>query len=137
MKKNSEKETKETIKKDLTEKIGAGVAEELYREKKEKVEEEKFSIEKEKITKIIEEKLGEELEKLKTDPKLKEEVKKEVEQIRRVKKEGKIERLLVLAEEKGVAFAVEVARKAEDPFIVDAFHDLLVREGYYKKFLKK
>ncbi len=43
--------------------------------------------------------------------------------------------LFNLAEEKGLGFALRVARKTKDPWLVDVFHDLLAKEGNYKKFI--
>ena len=51
-------------------------------------------------------------------------------------KKEKIEKLLHFAKTKGVIFSVHVAKKMEDPFLLDALHDALVKEGYYKNFLK-
>jgi FtsZ-interacting cell division protein ZipA len=51
-------------------------------------------------------------------------------------KEGKLKRLLDVAEEQGVIFSVAVAKKMEDPFTLDILHDILARDGFYKKFRK-
>ncbi len=50
--------------------------------------------------------------------------------------EGKIKKLLDIANVKGVVFAVSVAKKMGDPYVLDLLHDKLVEEGYYKKFIK-
>ena len=110
--------------------IEEGKAPEVSVERKsEKVEE---KTEKE----IVEEKISEELNKMKLMPDLDEEIEKETLQINSLQKEGKLLRLLELAKEKGVSFAVIVAKKMKDPYTLDAFHDILSREGYYKKLSK-
>ena len=48
----------------------------------------------------------------------------------------KLENLLQIAKNKGVIFAVNVAKKMNDPYLLDVFHDALVKNGYYKDFLK-
>ncbi|MSU54748.1 MAG: hypothetical protein EXS48_02890 [Candidatus Staskawiczbacteria bacterium] len=49
---------------------------------------------------------------------------------------GKIEKLLQLTKQKGVIFAVAVAKKMNDPYVLDTLHDTLAKEGYYKEFIK-
>ena len=51
--------------------------------------------------------------------------------------EKKIKKLLELAKTKGVAYAIGVAKKLDDPYVLDILHDTLAKEGYYKSFLKK
>lgn len=48
----------------------------------------------------------------------------------------KVEHLLEMARERGLVFAVNVAKKMGDAAILDTLHDTLAREGYYKKFIK-
>lgn len=48
----------------------------------------------------------------------------------------KIKKLLLIAEEKGVIYAVNMAKKMDDPYILDLFHDALAEQGFYKKFKK-
>lgn len=48
--------------------------------------------------------------------------------------EEKIKKLLLLAQEKGVIYAVNVAKKMDDAYILDMFHDALAKEGLYAKF---
>ena len=38
------------------------------------------------------------------------------------------------AKSKGVVYAVNVAKKMDDPFVLDKLHDNLAKEGYYKSF---
>ena len=57
--------------------------------------------------------------------------------IKSLKKEEKIKKLLEIAKKKGIVYAVSVARKMNDPYILDTFHDTLAEKGYYKSFLKE
>jgi len=50
--------------------------------------------------------------------------------------EKKIKKLLELAQSKGVVYAVEVAKKMDDPYVLDFLHDTLAKQGYYKDFVK-
>jgi len=50
--------------------------------------------------------------------------------------EEKIKKLLQLAKQKGVIYAVQVAKKMNDAYTLDMLHDLLAKEGLYKNFLK-
>ena len=86
--------------------------------------------------KIITEQLKREIEAMEIDESLKEEARKKAEKIDFLGEKEKIEHLLEIAEEKGVIFAVNVAKDMKDPYILDIFHDILAQEGYYKKFTK-
>lgn len=101
-------------------------------EKKEEIEKDLFS----KKEREIKEELKEEIEKIKLTSNLADDAKQKAVQIQSLGKKGKLQRLLNLAEEKGIAFAVMVAQNMNDPYILDTFHDLLVKEGFYKKFKK-
>lgn len=57
-------------------------------------------------------------------------------QIESLKEEEKIKNLLKITKEKGVVYAVTVAKNMNDPYILDTFHDRLIEEGYYNEFLK-
>ncbi len=109
------------------------MAEELYRERKEEIEKKELLAEKERA---IREKLEEEIAKMALNPNLEEKAKKKAVQIRFLGKKGKLQRLLDIAEEKGVAFAIGVAKSLRDPYILDALHDILARDKLYKKFKK-
>ncbi len=126
-----EKEQKEAI--PGKERIGEKVVEELYTEKKEELEKRELLSEQEKI---IREKLEREVAKMKLSPQLQDEVQKKTQQIKDLDKKGKLKKLLDLAEEKGVAFAIGVAKDMKDPYTLDIFHDILVRNQLYKKFGK-
>lgn len=55
---------------------------------------------------------------------------KKAKELKGEKKERQIQLLTDLAFEKGVIHATEVAKKLDDPFILDEFHDTLVDELY-------
>jgi len=86
--------------------------------------------------KIVADELRREIEMMKIDDKLKDEAKKKAQKIEFLGEKEKIEHLLELAREKGIVFAVNVAREMKDPYLLDIFHDILAREGYYKDFTK-
>lgn len=123
---------KEKIEEKEREKISERVAEEWYPEEKEVLEKKELT-EKEKEER---ERLKKEIEKEKLPYEVKIEIQKEAEMIKRKIARGKIKHLLDLAQTQGIAYAVEVARKMDDPYLLDIFHDILVKEGLYKKFLK-
>ncbi|MBI2577299.1 MAG: hypothetical protein HYV77_00435 [Candidatus Wildermuthbacteria bacterium] len=45
-----------------------------------------------------------------------------------------VDNLVAAAKEKGVVFAVRIAKEINDPFILDALHDRLIQEGMLKDF---
>ena len=55
---------------------------------------------------------------------------KKAKELKGEKKERQAQLLTDLAFEKGVSHATEVAKKLDDPFILDEFHDTLVDELY-------
>lgn len=55
-----------------------------------------------------------------------------VQQIKAESKERQIQLLTDLAFEKGIPHAIEVAKRLENPFLLDEFHDALVDELYNK-----
>ena len=124
-----EKKIKEPVPEELSEKI----LEELSEKKKEELEKRELSSEEEKI---IREKLEREIKMMELSPELKEEAKKKAKQIEALDTKGRLKQLLALTEEKGISFAVRVAKDMEDPYILDIFHDILARGGFYKRFLK-
>jgi len=50
---------------------------------------------------------------------------------------GKLKELLDIGEKKGLNHAIEKAKQSNDPFLLDVFHDILAKDGSYKKILKK
>lgn len=101
----------------------------FFSEKKE-VKEKEISPEE----KIIREEISRELQMMEQDENLKKESEGKAKQIQFLGEEEKIKHLLEIARKRGVAFAVKVARDMKDPYILDIFHDVLVREGLWKSF---
>ncbi len=64
------------------------------------------------------------------------EIKKEEEEKKLVVK-NKVKYLLRLGEERGLQYSVREAEKENNPFLLDIYHDVLDKDGAYKKFLKK
>jgi len=94
--------------------------------------------EKKEITKsdeIITAELKRELDLMEMDPNLKKGVEAEKEKISFLGEKEKIEYLLKIAREKGLVFAIQIARKMNEPFLLDLLHDTLAREGYFKDFM--
>ncbi len=59
---------------------------------------------------------------------------KESEKIKRQSVQKQIDYLLFLAQQKGISFAIRTAKATNDAFLIDIFHDVLAKEGLYKKF---
>ncbi len=78
-----------------------------------------------------------ELEKMQLDPGLEGDAKKKASKIEFLGEQEKIEHLLAMAREQGLAFAIKVAKEMHDPYILDVFHDILGKESFYKRFLKQ
>lgn len=85
---------------------------------------------------VIKENLRREIEKMEATG-MEEEAEKQAGRLNSLGAEEKISHLLETAEEKGLPYAVKVARKMKDSFIMDLFHDTLARKGLYKKFKEK
>lgn len=111
----------------------------------EKVIEEKikeaFELKKEKKTeflkeeeKALKEEILREVEKMELEPKLKKQALKEAEKIEKFENLKKVKMLFDFAEKKGLSYAIEVAKSLKDHFLIDVFHDLLVKDEFYKKF---
>ncbi|MFH1509574.1 MAG: hypothetical protein ABID67_00275, partial [Candidatus Nealsonbacteria bacterium] len=66
--------------------------------------------------KMIREKLEREVEMMRKDSTLNKEAGKRAEEIKSIDEEGKLKRLLDLAGEKGVVFAIGVAKDMQDPY---------------------
>ena len=68
---------------------------------------------------------------------LKAEAAEKAKKIQSLGEEEKIEYLLEVTKDKGIAFAIKVAKQMNDPYALDVFHDILVKEWFtYKQFLK-
>lgn len=68
----------------------------------------------------------------KTDDELKKE-----EEEKKLTVKSKIKLLLAIGEKKGLECSIKEAKKANDPFLLDIYHDVLAKDGAYKKFLVK
>ena len=83
--------------------------------------------------KIVSDELKKEIELMASDEKSSGEAEKKAELIEFLGEKEKIEHLLTMAREKGVLFAIQVARKMNEPYLLDILHDTLAQEGFYKK----
>lgn len=70
------------------------------------------------------------------EPGMEKDAEKEREKIGFLGEEEKLDHLLKMAREKGPVYAVRIASKMGDPFILDTLHDTLSKQGYYKGFVK-
>ncbi|MCX6721247.1 MAG: hypothetical protein NT026_01440 [Candidatus Staskawiczbacteria bacterium] len=87
--------------------------------------------------KIVSEELKRELDLMDADESAKADVEKSKEKIEYLGEKEKIEHLLQMAREKGLVFAISVARKMNEPYLLDVLHDILAKEGFYNDFIKK
>ncbi len=130
---NKPEEKKEKLhieKKDVWEKARAEIS---LAEKKE-LEKSKLPIEEEEA---IRQQIKREIEVMELTPELQEEAAKKAKKIEFLGEKEKLEHLMVIVKERGLVFVVKVAKDMNDPYVLDIFHDILVKEGFYKKFLKQ
>jgi hypothetical protein len=80
--------------------------------------------------------LRKEIEMMELDDKTKDEAAQKAKKIEFLGEKEKIEHLLQMAREKGLVFAIQVARKMNEPYLLDILHDTLAQEGFYKDFTK-
>lgn len=80
--------------------------------------------------------LRREIEMMSLDDNLKKIAEQKANKISFMADDDKLKNLLQIAKIKGVVFAVKVAKSMNDPFLLDALHDMLAQEGYYKDFTK-
>lgn len=85
---------------------------------------------------IVSSELRKEIEMMELDENTKGEAEKKAEKIGFLDEEEKIKHLLKTAREKGLIFAIQVAKKMHEPYLLDILHDTLAREGFYKDFTK-
>lgn len=85
----------------------------------------------------IRERLEIEMESIKRNPKIDDDVQQKAQNIKDFNAEGKLRSLLELVQSKGISFAVATAKSMDDAYILDVFHDLLVKGGFYKDFIKE
>jgi len=105
-------------------------------ESRERLAEEKETKQAVESDRALREKLEQEIAKMKLSPGLDDEAEDQAKQIKTLDVEGKAKRLLAMAQEKGLAFAVKTAEKMNDPYLLDVFHDILAKQGLYQKFEK-
>ena len=86
--------------------------------------------------KAISDELRREIELMQIDDNLKKQAEQKANKISFLADDDKLKQLLAVAREKGVVFAIKVAKTMNDPFLLDTLHDALAREGYYKDFVK-
>jgi hypothetical protein len=86
--------------------------------------------------KLASDELKREIELMQIDDNLKKEAEQKANKIQFLADDDKLKNLLAVAREKGVVYAIKVAKSMNDPFILDTLHDALAREGYYKDFTK-
>ncbi|MCX6720418.1 MAG: hypothetical protein NTW11_01280 [Candidatus Staskawiczbacteria bacterium] len=102
------------------------------------VEQEKIPESKEAIRdeKEVSDELKREIELMQVDDSLKKQAEQKANKISFLADDDKLKQLMAVAREKGVVFAIKVAKTMNDPFLLDTLHDALAREGYYKDFVK-
>lgn len=106
-----------------------------FQEELKEIEDKKEAMLSEEV--ISEKELREKIEKMDVDDSLKMQAQKDAQQIKSLKEEEeKIKSLLNVTRDKGVIYAINVAKKMDDPYVLDKLHDMLIEKGYYKKFLK-
>jgi len=86
--------------------------------------------------KIISEELRREIELMEVDDNLKKQAEQKANKISFLADDDKLKKLLGIAKEKGVIFAIQVAKRMNEPFLLDTLHDILAQEGLYKDFTK-
>ncbi len=83
---------------------------------------------------VSKEELKKKIEEMHLDPNLAQQSKTHANDISSLPEKEKLETLLKSAKEKGVIYAINVAKNMNNPYLLDTFHDLLAKEGYYKEF---
>ena len=131
MTEENQKNNRETAK-DLLEKAEKGERFDFSSGEKKDVQENKLSEE----YQILKEEIRRELQIMEQDENLKKESENKAKQIQTLGEEEKLKHLLQIAKSRGVAYAVKVANDMKDPYILDTFHDMLVREGLWRRFEK-
>ena len=87
--------------------------------------------------KVVADELRREIDLMQIDDNLKQQAEQKANKISFLADDAKLKQLLDMAREKGVIFAIQVAKKMNDPYILDTLHDVFAKEGLYKDFLKK
>ena len=84
--------------------------------------------------KVIKEQIEKQITQLKSSLKTEILAEKKWQKIKEADVERKLVELIKIAKTKGISFANQVAQKGNDPYILDLFHDILAKDGYYKNF---
>ena len=86
---------------------------------------------------ITKEALKREIDTMELNDSLKKEAYEKAKKIQTLGQEEKIEHLLEDAKVKGIVFSIKVAQQINDPYVLDTFHDILVKNwADYKQFLR-
>lgn len=78
--------------------------------------------------------LKKKVEAMELEEEMKPQVSAKVQDTQDLDDEEKIQYLIKLAQTKGAIFAVKIAQKMDNPYILDSLHDALIENGQYKKF---
>jgi len=89
---------------------------------------------KEKLTNEEFKKIRKEIEKTDLAESLIPQIQKHAQDVKVLGDNQKIKKLLEIADEKGIIYAVNVAKKMDNPYVLDVFHDILIKNGYYDEF---
>lgn len=81
-------------------------------------------------------KLREKIEKTDLSDSLKIQAQGQADDIKSLDDKKKVEELLKIAKKKGVIYAIHIAKKMNNSYVLDALHDILAEEGHYKEFIK-
>jgi hypothetical protein len=84
--------------------------------------------------KVIKEQIEKQIAQLKSSPKTENLAEKKWQKIKEADVEKKLVELMKIAKVKGISFANKVAQKSNDPYLIDLFHDILAKNGYYRNF---
>jgi hypothetical protein len=90
----------------------------------------------EKEDRIISAELRREIEMMQLEENTKAEAEAKAEKISFLGEKEKLEKLLEIARHKGVIYAIHMAKKMNEPYLLDLLHDTLASEGFYKDFTK-
>lgn len=82
------------------------------------------------------EKLREKIEKTDLSDRLKIQARGQADDIKSLDDNKKVEKLFQIAKKKGVIYAIHIAKKMNNPYVLDTLHDILAKEGHYKEFIR-
>jgi len=102
-------------------------------EKRERVEAKEVKGEREKD---VRERLEQEAEKMPLTAQAAKDLKSQAGTVSVASNQGKVQRLLTIAQEKGLLFAIKVAKETGDSYTLDILHDALAKDSLYKRYLE-